>query len=80
MTWQDLVLATCSLCFTVAIVPAIRSPQKPPLATSAMNAGVLAIFSGTLATLSLWYSAVTALTTCIAWAILAVQVGLRRES
>jgi hypothetical protein len=73
MQWQDLVLAVSQLCFTIALLPTLLSKDKPALTTSLMNGTILLVVALTLSTLALWFAAVTSLTTCVLWFVLAVQ-------
>ncbi|MEK7599533.1 MAG: hypothetical protein AAB462_00660 [Patescibacteria group bacterium] len=73
MYWQDYVLAAGSLIFTLALVPSIKSDHKPALATSLLTSAVLFTVVFTYATLSLWFSVVSASFNCFAWLVLAFQ-------
>ncbi len=73
MYWQDIVLAIGSLMFTVALIPSIKGENKPAVATSILTSCVLITVVVTYATLSLWFSAISALLNCLAWLILGVQ-------
>lgn len=71
--WQDIVLAFGSLLFSLALIPTIRSKNKPALSTSLITFGVLIVFACTYATLSLWLSTISATINGCAWLILAIQ-------
>ena len=73
MRWQDIVIALAQICFIFAMLPSIRSKDKPATATSVMNVGLVSIITICLLTLRLWFSAATALGVAIAWTILAAQ-------
>ncbi len=73
MRWQDIVISIAQLCFIFAMIPSIKSNDKPALATSVMNVLLVCTISFCLLTLHLWFSALTAITIAITWAILAVQ-------
>ena len=70
---QDIILTAGSIVFILALVPSIRSKDKPALLTSSMTAFVLYVFACTYISLGLWLTAsVTALTAAM-WTALAVQ-------
>ena len=71
--WQDIVLTLGSIIFLVALVPSIRSKDKPALMTSLMTGLVLFVFATTYITLDLWFSAATTALTGMLWLVLAVQ-------
>lgn len=73
MRWQDVVISITQLCFIFAMIPSIRSNDKPAVATSVMNVVLVGIIAICLLTLRLWFSALTALAVAITWGILAVQ-------
>lgn len=72
-SWQDIVLAISVLAFNIALLPSIRSKQKPRLATSVMTALFLIPEIIVFLSLSLWYSFAMALTNMLLWTALAVQ-------
>lgn len=73
MRWQDIVISVAQLCFIIAMLPSIKSNDKPAVATSVMNVVLVAVIATCMLTLRLWFSAFTALTIASTWAILAVQ-------
>lgn len=73
MPWQDWVLGMGQLLFFIALIPSIRSPHKPALATAVMTALALTAFVFTFATLGLWFSGATVFLAAIGWYILAYQ-------
>lgn len=73
MHWQDLVFAVGSIIFMVALIPSVRSRNKPALSSSLLTCGVLLAFVVCYATLGLTYSAVTTGGTAALWFTLAVQ-------
>lgn len=73
MLWQDWVFSIGTWVFAIALIPTIKSKEKPPLSTSAPTAFFLALFAFTYFTLSLYLSAVSSLSTATAWFILALQ-------
>jgi hypothetical protein len=80
MAWQDIVISIAQLSFIFALLPSIRSKDKPATATSIMNAVLIFTIATCLLTLKLWFSAASAYIVTIAWVILAVQkIKLNRE-
>lgn len=77
MSWQDLVFGAGSFGFALALVPSIRSRDKPALATCVYTTAVLGSFAAAYASLGLWLAGASALLTCAGWAALAAQ-RLRR--
>ncbi len=73
MRWQDIVISVAQLCFIFAMLPSIRSKDKPATATSIMNVVLVCTIAACLLTLKLWFSALTALAIAVTWAILAIQ-------
>lgn len=71
--WQDYVLASGSLIFSLALIPSLRSKNKPAISTSLVTFGVLVVFGITYITLSLWFSAVSVTINALAWLTLAIQ-------
>ncbi len=73
MRWQDIVISVAQLCFIIAMVPSIKSNDKPASSTSVMNIILVGVIAFCLLTLRLWFSALTALAIATTWAILAIQ-------
>jgi len=71
--WQDWVISIGQFLFLVALIPSIRSAEKPALGTSLMTGIVLTVFAFTQFTLGLYFSVVSAITISIGWYILAWQ-------
>lgn len=71
--WQDTVIAVCQLAFVPAMIPTLRSHDKPALATSMLNVVIVSIITLTLTTLRLWFAAGTASLIALVWVVLAVQ-------
>lgn len=70
MTWQDLVIALGSICFSLALLPLIRQNSKPPLSTASLTTFWLFAYVIVFATLGLWFSAITAFVNGSLWAII----------
>ena len=73
MTWQDAVFAIGTLTFSLALIPSIKSKNKPHLYTSVMTAVVLVAFSATYFSLDLIFSCITALINASLWSVLTWQ-------
>jgi hypothetical protein len=71
--WQDKVIAGCQLLFFFAMLPSIRSKDKPALATSLMNCILVSVIVFCFVTLGLWFSVATALPAAGCWLVLAIQ-------
>ena len=70
---QDFLITVGTLLFLVALIPTIIGKDKPALSTSFLTASVLLVFSGTFASLHLWFSAVTDIANAGGWLILGIQ-------
>lgn len=73
VAWQDVVLFVGGFVLAAGIVPAIRKPEKPPVATTLTLVVMLAIFAVVFATLGLWLSAVGVAAQGVLWAVVLVQ-------
>lgn len=73
MQWQDLVLTSGQIVFTMALLPTVLGKDKPAFSTSLINGIFLTIFTFTFMSLSLWLTAAGAAGTGIMWFILAYQ-------
>lgn len=71
--WQDIVIAIGSLIFAAALMPSVLSKDKPALWTSVTTGFVLAVFTVTYASLSLWYATFTTSLAALLWIVLAIQ-------
>ena len=79
MSWQDIVLTIGQVLFIIALIPSLRSPDKPAIMTSVMTATILFVFSVVDLTLSLTFTSVVVFITGILWAILALQQWKRHR-
>lgn len=73
MIWQDVVFAVGSIIFSLALIPSIKSRDKPALKTSVTTGVVLTIFGVTYITLGLAFAAATTFVSSGLWLTLAVQ-------
>jgi hypothetical protein len=73
MSIQDIILTAVAIMFILCVIPAIRGPQKPPVATSLPLFGGLSVIAIVYATVGLWFAAATTLAQAVLWAVLTVQ-------
>ena len=73
MQWQDIVLGVGQIIFFLALIPSIRSEDKPALSSSIITGTVLLVYAVVFASLSLWFTLITDVITTISWYILAYQ-------
>ena len=73
MVWQDLVLMLGGFGFSFALIPAVRSREKPPRSSCLMTGSILGIFAVTYATLGLWLAFSSTIITTTMWFILLLQ-------
>ena len=71
--WQDLVFFFGQLLFFVALVPSMRSTQKPPLSSCLVTFVVLLTFVPANFTLHLYLATLMTVVTASAWGILTCQ-------
>ncbi len=77
MPWQDYVLTAGAWIFIIALIPAIRGKEKPPVSTSIITGSILVVYALVYATLGLWISVVSTSALSISWFALAVQKMMR---
>src|SRR3954465_1588288 len=77
MSWQDWVIGVGQFLFALALVPAIRASEKPPLSTCALTAALLMAFCAAYASLGLWLAASSVALFSGMWTALARQSYLR---
>jgi len=73
MRWQDIIMMIGGFIFAVALVPSVRSKDKPALSSSLTTGTVLLVFCVCYATLDLWLAFSSTILTVIMWYILAYQ-------
>jgi hypothetical protein len=73
MIWQDIVIMISCFGFAFALIPTIRSINKPPKSTCLLTIFLLSIVAISFATLHLWLSFASELTGITAWAIVYFQ-------
>lgn len=77
MSWQDVVFLGGNLVFFAALVPALRSEQKPPRSTCLLTAVMLAVYAAAFGTLGLYLAWIGSALVSLTWAVLFCQ--RRRE-
>lgn len=73
MNWQDLIFAIGSISFSIALIPAVRAFEKPPVKTSAVTGFWLTVFGITYIAMAFYFAAVTTLISAGLWWTLAIQ-------
>lgn len=77
--WQDTTIGFCQCGFVGALIPALLSNSKPPLATCLWTAGLLMLMAAAIGSLRLWLSLATILATAAMWLAIGAQVALAVE-
>lgn len=72
--WQDIVLATSTFVFNLALLPSVFGKRKPALGTCALTATFLIANVTVYFSLHLWYAAIMASINLCLWTILLIQV------
>ncbi|MSQ29288.1 MAG: hypothetical protein EXR68_02220 [Dehalococcoidia bacterium] len=78
MAWQDVVLFVGGFILAGGIVPAVRSVEKPPVATTLTLVVVVGIFIFVFVSLGLWLTALSAAVQWVLWAVVLAQT-VRRD-
>jgi CHASE2 domain-containing sensor protein len=73
MVWQDIVIMISCFGFALALIPTIKSPQKPTRSSCLLTFILLGLCAISFVTLGLWLSFASELTSMAAWAILYFQ-------
>lgn len=73
MIWQDFVYAVGNVIFALALIPSIRSNDKPAIYTSGITATTLIVFSVTAITLELYLTAFVTVVGALMWTVLVYQ-------
>lgn len=73
MIWQDVIFAVGSVLFSIALLPAVFSSEKPPRSSCALTGSILWVFVATYASLDLWFSVFAGAGTALIWTILFFQ-------
>lgn len=78
MSWQDIVFGVGSILFILALIPTIRSGEKPAPTTSAATATILFFFGIAYMSLDLWFAAATSYLTSLTWAFILYKTEGKR--
>ncbi len=73
MIWQDLLIMVGGFVLSVSLIPTLRGPHKPPVASSLPIAVVLATFALAFGTLGLWASCAAMILQSATWWALLIQ-------
>lgn len=73
MSLPDAIFAVGSVLFALALIPSLRSADKPALKTSLLTACVLAVYTVTFACIGLWFAAATDGIVTVMWFTLFCQ-------
>ncbi len=79
MIWQDWVISIGQIVLAIALIPTIRSKDKPPLSTGITTAIAIGTISLTFLTLGLWFSAATAGLASSGWFFISYQKYRQRK-
>ena len=71
--WQDIVIMVAGFGFAIALISSIKGKQKPARSTCALTVVLLTAIAVCFATMGLWLSFVSEVTSIIAWGILLFQ-------
>lgn len=70
MSWQDIVLMVGNLALAIALLPSLRSKDKPHIYTSVGTGLILVSFTVVYASLELYLGAAVVAATALMWLIL----------
>lgn len=73
MLWQDWTISIGQIVLAAALIPTIKSKEKPPLSTSLITAIMIGTIAFCFSTLQLWFSASTAGLSSFAWFFISYQ-------
>jgi len=73
MIWQDVVISVGVFVLMVALIPSLRSKNKPAKTTSLLTGVILTVYFVCFATLGLWLAAISELVLAIMWFALSIQ-------
>lgn len=73
MIWQDYVIMIGGFIFSIALLPALFSKEKPPRITCFLTGGILAIYVVVFISLELWLSSIATAITSLIWMGLLLQ-------
>jgi hypothetical protein len=70
--WQDIVFTVAATGLNLAILPTLRSENKPPLLTSVGYCVCVTTMGGALLAVPLWFSGVTNIIGGLLWGMVAI--------
>lgn len=73
MVWQDVVLTVGAVLFIIALIPAVRSREKPSIFTSFLSAAVLTSFEVVYISLEFWFALIVNGCLATLWFIIGLQ-------
>ena len=73
MNWQDIILSAGGFMFSVALIPTIRSKNKPSKVTCGMTAFFLWLYCIVYISLGLWLALASGILSAGAWTVLLLQ-------
>jgi hypothetical protein len=73
MSTPDIIITAVAIMFILCVIPAIRSAQKPPVATSAPLLIGLTTIAIVYASLGLMLGAITTFAQAVLWGVVMVQ-------
>ncbi len=73
MKWQDIVISIAQIFSIIALIPSIRSKDKPAKTTSLIAMICVLAITICLFTLQLWLGSFTAFLIAVCWGILYIQ-------
>lgn len=79
MNWQDILLMLGGFVFAVALIPTLRSAEKPPRSTCILTALVLAAYAVAYVSLDLWLAFSAVLITKGMWLAILIFRKPRRK-
>lgn len=79
MVWQDIIIAICNFVMFLALIPSIKSTEKPILSTSIITASAVTVIAITLRTLSLQFAFISTALIAIGWWTLTLQNLMRKK-
>jgi hypothetical protein len=79
MHWQDVVIGLSYVFFDLALIPSLRTRDKPALQTSLITGTLNVAIALTQITLGLWFSTIATSINALLWLTLAYQKSKSRK-
>jgi hypothetical protein len=80
MTAQDVIFGVGSVCFSIALLPMLIGPEKPPVQTAALTAVWLWVFAIAYMSMGFAFSAETSAVSAWLWTHLGFQSYYQRNN